>query len=156
MRLLAIAAAAALVTLPVTAQAKTKIGMLDCTIQGGVGKIISSSKAATCTFRPSDNGPVTTYSGRIEKFGLDVGTSGPTLMRWFVLAPTRDAYGPGALAGTYVGPTADASVGVGGGANVLVGGSDRSFTLQPVSVQSQTGVNLAIGVGKFTLEPAAK
>jgi hypothetical protein len=156
MRRLAIAAAAALLASPAAAQARTEIGMLDCTIQGGVGKILSSSKSATCTFHPSDNGPATAYDGRIKKFGLDVGTSGQTFMRWFVLAPTRDAYTPGALAGTYVGPTAGASIGVGGGANVLVGGSEQTFTLQPVSVQSQTGVNLAVGVGKFTLEPAAK
>ena len=68
-----------------------------------------------------------------------------------VLAPTANIYAPGALAGDYIGPSAGASVGVGAGANLLVGGSGSSFTLQPLSVEAQTGLNLAVGVSSFQL-----
>jgi hypothetical protein len=77
-------------------------------------------------------------------------------MQWLVLAPTKSGYGPGALAGDYAGASAEASAVVGAGANVLVGGSDRTFTLQPVSVQGQTGVNVAVGVTSFHLESVLK
>jgi len=47
--------------------------------------------------------------------------------------------------------SAGATVGIGAGANFLVGGSDRAFTLRPVSVEAQTGLNIAIGVSEFQL-----
>jgi hypothetical protein len=37
---------------------------------------------------------------------------------------------------------------------VLVGGSDRTVALQPVSVTGQTGLNLAVGVAELILRPA--
>jgi hypothetical protein len=77
-------------------------------------------------------------------------------MQWLVLAPTKSGYGPGALAGDYTGASAQATAVVGAGANVLVGGSDRTFTLQPISVQTQTGVNVAAGVTSFHLESVLK
>jgi hypothetical protein len=67
-----------------------------------------------------------------------------------VFAPTRDI-GPGDLAGNYGGMTAEAAVGVGGNANVLVGGSNSSIALQPLSLEGQTGLNLAVGVGALEL-----
>ena len=70
-------------------------------------------------------------------------------MVWAVYAATSG--GPAALAGTYAGASAEASVGAGLGANVLVGGSNRTIALQPLSVQGQTGVNLAVGVTGLTL-----
>jgi hypothetical protein len=61
---------------------------------------------------------------------------------------------PGALAGTYAGAGAEATAGVGLGANVLVGGSGKAFSLQPISVEGQVGVNIAAGVTRVTLAPA--
>jgi hypothetical protein len=87
----------------------------------------------------------------VRKFGLDLGTTGTQVMQWAVFAPTSDPFGPGALACDYVGATAEATVGVGAGANVLVGGSNQTFTLQPLSVQAQTGLNVALGVTEFQL-----
>ncbi len=69
-----------------------------------------------------------------------------------MLAPTDDAYEPKALEGTYAGASADAAAGVGGGAQVLVGGGDNSFTLQPVSVTGVKGAGASIGVQTFELE----
>jgi hypothetical protein len=148
-------AVALLVALAVPASSQTRgveLGILDCIIEGGSGFILGSSKDLSCTFRPanSDNAPEA-YFGGVRKYGLDIGTTGTTFMQWIVLAPTANIYAPGALAGDYLGASAGASVGIGAGANLLVGGSGSSFTLQPLSVETQTGVNLAIGVSSFQL-----
>ncbi len=71
-------------------------------------------------------------------------------MVWAVFAPTS-GYIRGALAGNYAGASADIAIGVGLGANVLVGGSHRSFALQPLSVEANTGVNLAAGATDLRL-----
>jgi hypothetical protein len=149
------AAAAALLATPVVAQERTELGMLDCTIEGGVGFIIGSKKELSCVFKPADqNRPAEAYYGTVSKFGLDVGVTGKTLMSWLVLAPTTDPLPAGALSGNYVGASAEASAAIGGGANVLIGGSSKTITLQPVSVQAQTGVNVAVGVSEFRLRMA--
>jgi hypothetical protein len=72
-------------------------------------------------------------------------------MAWGVFAPTN-GYHHGALAGTYVGGSGSASLGVGVGANALIGGSHRSIALQPLSVEGQVGVNLALGVAGLSLQ----
>jgi hypothetical protein len=102
-----------------------------------------------CTFT-SISGFTERYYGTIRKFGLDIGATNRGILAWDVLAPTS---GPkrGALAGDYVGATASATVGVGVGANALVGGFNRSVTLQPLSIQAQTGLALAAGVASLTL-----
>jgi len=106
----------------------------------------------TCMYTPANPGPREVYVGDIAKFGLDLGATSGGQMVWAVYAPTTARYG--ALAGQYVGATAEATVGAGLGANVLVGGSNRTITLQPLSVQGQTGLNVAAGVGALTLRPA--
>jgi len=103
-------------------------------------------------FTPSAPGPREVYSGSITKFGLDIGATTGGEMIWAVYAPSNKRFG--ALAGEYGGASAEATVGAGLGANVLVGGSDRTVALQPVSVQGQTGLNLAIGVAGLQLQPA--
>ena len=69
---------------------------------------------------------------------------------WAVFAPTANL-GPGALNGNYVGATGSATVGVGAGANVLIGGSNNMISLQPVSVEGNTGLNVAAGIGSISL-----
>jgi hypothetical protein len=149
---LAIAAASAS---PAGAQARVEIGLLDCAVAGGVGFIVGSTKDLSCTFSPAGGRPAEPYFGVVQKIGLDIGVTGATLIRWAVLAPTVDAYAPGALAGNYVGVSAEATAAVGLGANVLVGGSGETFTLQPVSVQAQEGLNIAAGFASFQLRTAA-
>jgi hypothetical protein len=149
----AIAATLGLAAIASSAQAApTRVGVLTCEVSGGVGLIITSSKALACTFRPQ-KGAREAYAGTVRKFGLDVGATSGGRLVWAVYAPTR-SWQRGALAGAYTGASADASVGVGGGANVLVGGSNQTISLQPVSVQSQRGVNLALGVSAVELEAA--
>ena len=129
-----------------------KIGTLRCDVSGGLGLIITSSKEMSCFFR-SAHGDREHYYGVIRKFGLDLGATSRGVLAWAVFAPTT---GPrrGALAGDYVGADASVTVGAGVGANALVGGFDRSFTLQPLSVEMQSGVALAAGVASLSLRAA--
>jgi hypothetical protein len=91
------------------------------------------------------------YSGTISKWGVDIGYTGKSKLIWAVFAPTSDVR-PGALEGEYAGATAQATVGVGLGANVLIGGLDKSVALQPVSVEGSTGLNVAAGIGQISLK----
>jgi hypothetical protein len=139
----------------VPAHALTKVGTLDCDISAGMGMIIASQKGVTCTFTPTQGPRPEVYMGSISKFGIDLGATNGGRMVWAVFAPTS-ARLRGALAGSYAGATAEATVGAGVGANALVGGSNRTITLQPLSVQGQTGLNLAVGVGELTLNRAVR
>ena len=146
---------AATVASPVATMAqgeRVKAGTLTCDISGGIGLIIASHKDVTCMFTPAQPGPREVYVGGINKFGLDIGATAGGEMVWAVYAPTTRRFG--ALAGNYSGATAEATVGAGLGANVLVGGSDRTVALQPLSVQGQTGLNVAAGVAELILRPA--
>jgi hypothetical protein len=131
---------------------RTKVGSLTCDISAGIGLIITSKKELTCMFTPSQPGPREVYTGSITKFGLDLGATAGGEMIWAVYAPTNRRLG--ALAGHYGGASAEATVGAGVGANVLVGGSNRTVSLQPVSVQGQAGLNVAAGVAEIDLRPA--
>ena len=146
----ALAAAGAIVE-PALAQEKVKVGALRCDVAAGLGLIIASTKQMECRFT-SAHGRTEHYFGTIQKFGLDIGATNQGTLAWDVFAPTE---GPKrhALAGDYVGVGASATVGAGLGANALVGGSERSFTLQPLSIQTQTGLDLAAGVSSMTLRP---
>ena len=137
---------------PAAAQDRTRVGTLNCDISGGLGLIIGSSKQVQCLFNPSGRGPREAYVGTINKFGIDIGATAGGHMVWAVYAPSSRRYG--ALAGNYGGASAEATVGLGAGANVLIGGSNRTITLQPLSVQGQTGLNVAAGVAGLELRPA--
>ena len=151
MKRLAIAAVAlALSAGAASADGQVQVGRLSCTVDAGIGLILGSSKKVNCTFHQK-NGGTDTYTGEINKVGLDIGFTDTTLIEWLVFAATTDAYAGHALAGTYVGASGEATIGVGLGGNVLVGGLDNSFALQPFSVQAQTGLNLAVGLAGLTL-----
>jgi hypothetical protein len=134
------------------AQDRVKAGTLVCDVSGGLGMIIGSKKGVQCLFNPSLAGPAEGYVGTITKFGLDIGATKAGQMVWAVYAPS--SYGPGILAGVYAGATAEATIAVGLGGNALVGGSNRTVALQPLSVTGQTGLNLAAGVASLELRPA--
>lgn len=131
----------------------TKVGTLDCDVSGGIGMIITSQKQMICGFHGA-SGREEVYAGTITRFGLDIGATTGGQLVWAVFAPSAGWPGPGALAGDYAGATAEATAGVGLGANVLIGGGNRSFALQPLSVQGQTGLNVAAGVANLRLVPA--
>ncbi len=135
--------------LPAAAQDHPKIGVLRCEVSSSLGLIITSSQEMECRFTAA-NGYSEPYFGKIRKFGLDIGATSQGTLTWDVLSATE---GPrkGALAGDYGGVSASATAGAGVGANALIGGSDRAVTLQPVSIQTQTGLNLSAGVASMTL-----
>lgn len=132
------------------AQATVQLGVLQCDISAGVGLIFTQKQTMSCVYQPNNGGPVDNYTGNIEEFGLELGATSGGELTWVVLSAERGVP-QGALAGTYVGLSANASVGAGVGANDLSGGFNRAFILQPYSVQTQTGVNFAAGVAKVTL-----
>ena len=154
-RVLIAAAIATAVAMPAAAfgQAanRTKVGTLACDISAGIGMIVKSKKIVTCMFTPLQPGPREVYAGSIVKFGLDIGATSGGEMIWSVIAPTNRLRG--ALAGNYGGASAEATAGAGLGANVLVGGSNRTVALQPLSVTGQAGLNLAVGVADLRLRP---
>ncbi len=147
------AGVAALAFLKLSAQpslaANVDVGMLTCKVEGGVGFVFGSTKNLDCTFQ-GVNGGKDRYLGTIEKYGIDVGFTGASLMVWTVLAPSLNV-ASGALTGQYGGVSAEATVGLGVGANALVGGSGQAIALQPLSVQGQQGLNIAVGVSALSL-----
>jgi hypothetical protein len=149
-----IAIAAALAA-PALAQQSggTKVGVLTCQTSASIGFIVGSHTKIRCSFAPDNGGPPENYYGSINRVGLDLGVTGGGVMAWGVIAPTN-GWHHGALAGSYGGASGSASIGLGVGANALIGGSHRSFALQPLSVSGQVGVNLALGVAGLTLRSA--
>ena len=141
---LAIASAAS------AAPAGVKVGTLTCNVAGGMGFIFGSSKDVRCSYEPT-KARVEHYSGSINKWGVDIGYTNKSKLIWAVFAPASDVR-PGALEGEYAGASAQATVGVGLGANVLVGGLDKSIALQPLSVSGSTGLNVAAGIGSISLK----
>jgi hypothetical protein len=127
-----------------------RAGVLRCDVSAGIGLIVGSTRTLSCVFEPT-RGRAERYQGRVQHAGLDIGATTRGVMVWGVLASAR--LSPGALAGTYAGAAAEATVGLGLGANALFGGSERGVALQPVSVQAQAGLNIALGVASLTLEP---
>jgi hypothetical protein len=130
-----------------------KVGTLTCDEAGGWGLVLGSSRAVRCTF--DGDGRIEHYQGEINKFGVDIGYKSGGVIIWAVIAPSAHP-AHGALAGHYVGGTASATVGVGVGAHVLVGGFEKSITLQPLSIEGNEGLNIAAGVGELTLRPGER
>ena len=131
---------------------RIRAGVLNCDVSGGIGLIIGSQRQVNCLFSPDTPGPQEGYYGTITKFGLDIGATAGGSMVWGVYMDTTRGYG--FLAGDYAGATGEATIAVGLGANVLVGGSNRTVALQPVSVTGQVGLNLALGVANLSLRPS--
>lgn len=157
MKTAALLAIAMLMAAPAQAQeGGIEFGSLACVIDGGVGFIFGSTKDLRCTFTPANQEfEPENYFGVVSKYGLDIGTTEETYMNWIVLGPSTNIYAPGSLEGDYVGASAEATAGIGAGANLLIGGSGPTFTLQPLSVQTQKGLNLAIGVSRFQLRSSS-
>jgi hypothetical protein len=151
-KFLAAAAAALMLAVPgaAVADAQVKVGVLSCSVEGGVGFIIGSSKDMTCSFK-RDGKKTERYRGNIKKLGIDIGITGRTEIVWLVFSGSSTKYGPGSLAGTYVGGSAEATLGVGLGGNWLIGGSRKGFALQPWSIQGQTGLNYSVAFSGLTL-----
>lgn len=130
-------------------QYTVKTGYLTCHVASGWGFVFGSSRELRCSYT-SNGGRTEYYGGSVSKFGADIGYLKSAVIVWAVAATTNDLKA-GALAGHYGGATASLTLGVGGGANVLVGGFENSIALQPVSFEGQNGLNVAAGVAALTL-----
>lgn len=131
-----------------------RIGYLDCTIGGGLGYVLGSAKDVECVFTSAvGSEPLDRYVGVVRKMGIDVGFTTRSRLVWAVFAPTA-GYHLGSLGGLYQGATAEATVGAGIGANILVGGTSGSIHLQTISLTGQLGLNLAATGTSVTLAPA--
>ena len=150
---MAAVAATALMTIPAMADpaAGVKAGVLTCNVDSGWGFVFGSSKELKCTYAQPNAKPER-YVGTISKFGVDIGYSASGIIVWGVFAPTGDV-APGSLGGDYGGATGGAAVIGGVSANVLVGGFNHSMTLQPLSIEGYTGVNVAAGIAVLNLKP---
>jgi len=129
----------------------TKVGVLTCKTSASLGLLVGSHQKISCSFKPDNGGAPENYAGHINRLGIDIGVKAGGVMAWGVFAPTN-GYHHGALAGKYVGGSGSASLGVGVGANALIGGSHRSIALQPLSVEGNVGVNLALGIAGLSLQ----
>ena len=133
---------------PARADMGVKVGLLTCQVDPGWGLVLGSSRQMRCTYTAGDR--VEHYSGSLAKFGVDLGYLHGGEMVWGVFAPSVDVP-QGALAGSYGGVTGGVTIGVGGDANVLIGGFGRSFSLQPLSVEGDTGLDVAAGIAAMSL-----
>ena len=146
-------AASAISTLA-QAQSRVEVGMLDC--RGSTSSfVVGSVTQLNCMFNPGGGGRPAPYTATMRRVGVDLGFNQQVAVAWAVLAPSRGLphYD---LSGSYAGGAASATVGVGVGANALVGGSGNTFALQPVSLQGQTGLSVAAGVASLELRPGGR
>ncbi|MDE2602301.1 MAG: DUF992 domain-containing protein [Bradyrhizobium sp.] len=130
-----------------------RAGVLECHGGENVGFVVGSVANLQCIFESEGRRP-DPYVATVRRVGLDLGVTGQTQITWAVNAPTSRR-GRGELAGSYGGVGANASIGIGGGGNFLVGGPANSYALQPISVQGQTGLNVAAGIAGLELQPAS-
>ena len=135
---------------PAFSQATIKAGTLTCKGGQGVGLVLGSQKTYSCRYVSVSGNRDEAYQASVSRIGLDLGVTTESVIVWTVLS-SSDKLADRALTGDYVGASADVAVGVGGGANVLVGGSNDGIVLQPVSVEGKTGLNLAVGVAEMKL-----
>ena len=132
-------------------QGLVQVGVLECRGGSSIGFVVGSVTNLGCVLR-IEGMPEDRYIATIRKVGLDLGITQESALAWGVYAPVA-RLGPGDLSGNYAGAQGSASVGVGVGGNVLVGGSDNSIALQPLSVQGQVGLNVAAGLESLELRP---
>jgi hypothetical protein len=125
------------------------VGSLTCHVASGVSFIFGSSRDMNCVFSRPD-GQKENYRGEIKRYGIDIGYVKSAQIIWGVFAPSGNI-APGSLVGTYLGGSANVTAGVGVGANALIGGSSKTISLQPLSLEGNTGLNIAGGIGEIEL-----
>jgi hypothetical protein len=144
----------AMFSAPAAAQAWTQVGTLSCRVDPNIGFIIVGHQPMQCIYNQAPGAlpqvPPQSYDGALNTVGLNVGFSTGSELAWAVFAPTTGV-AAGALAGEYVGVSADVGIGLGAGANVLLGGSNRTIALQPLSLQGSTALNVVAGVSSLKL-----
>jgi len=148
---IALAAALSFPAVAQTPQNWVQAGTLGCRVDPSIGFIIFGHQPMDCRYTPGNQAlPPEGYDGAINTVGIDVGVSAGSVLGWAVFAPTK-GLAAGALAGEYVGVSGDLGIGLGAGANVLVGGSNRTIALQPLSLQGSIAINVVAGLSSLKL-----
>jgi hypothetical protein len=144
----------AMLSSPAGAQNWTQVGTLSCKVDPNIGFIIVGHQPMQCVYNQAPGSlpqvPPQSYDGAINTIGLSIGISAGSVLGWAVFAPTTGVPA-GALAGEYVGVSGDVGIGLGAGANVLVGGSNRTIALQPLSLQGSVALNVVAGLSSLKL-----
>ena len=130
---------------------RVQVGILECRGGASVGFVVGSVTNLGCVLR-AEGLPEDRYVATIRKVGLDLGITQESALAWGVFAPVA-RLGPGDLAGNYAGVQGSAAVGVGLGGNALIGGSNNTIALQPLSLQGQVGLSVAAGLESLELRP---
>ena len=130
---------------------RVQVGILECRGGASIGFIVGSVTNLGCVLR-IEGMPEDRYIATIRKVGVDLGITQESALAWGVYAPVA-RLGIGDLSGNYAGAQGSAAVGVGVGGNALVGGSNNSIALQPLSVQGQVGLSVAAGLESLELRP---
>jgi hypothetical protein len=132
-----------------------KVGVLTCKNipDSNFSLLIHSTTDVECTIEHS--GIEDKYKGEAGvALGVDLNWNRNETLRYTVFA-THGADEPrGFLAGRFTGVKAGASLGMGGGLQVLVGGGKEHITLQPLVLETTTGMSVHGGLGYLYLEPA--
>lgn len=128
-----------------------RAGVLECRGGQNVGFVVGSVTSFECLFQSEGRRPEP-YIATVRRYGVDLGFTDQVRLAWAINAPVG-RIPRGELAGNYGGVGANASVGVGFGGNFLVGGPQNAYALQPISVQGQTGLNVAAGIADIQLQP---
>lgn len=132
-----------------------EVGVLTCEVVPGsrVNLLLRSTADVECRFE--NNGVTEEYQGETGiALGLDLSFRSNEKMMFTVFAASSDI-GPGAkaLGGKYVGGQVSAAAGLGLGAKALIGGGAKSIGLQPLALETSTGIGIAGGLGFLYIEP---
>jgi hypothetical protein len=134
-----------------SAQTRTNVSELECFVAEGTGYIVGSDKDISCTLINPKGEVIEHYIGELKKYGIDIGFTRESILRWSVYVPKEYPYQPGTLAGNYTGASASAALAVGLGASVLIGGLSENYALQPLKANQQEGINIALGITRMEL-----
>ena len=138
------------------AQGGVQVGVLECKVVPGsrVNLLVRSTADVECTY--NNQGTVERYAGETGiGLGLDLSFRQDEQMHFAVIAASNDVNPGGhALAGKYVGGELTATAGVGLGAKALIGGGNNSFSLQPLALETNTGLGASGGLSFLYIEKA--
>lgn len=152
--ILSLALTALISTNQALAEGGIEVGILNCSVVPGsrVNLLIRSTADVECTYE--NDGETETYKGETGiALGLDLSFRNNERMAFTVIAASEDVRpGAKALAGKYVGGQVSAAAGLGLGAKALVGGGAKNIGLQPLAIETSSGIGIAGGLGFLYIE----
>ncbi|MEQ8659975.1 MAG: DUF992 domain-containing protein [Gammaproteobacteria bacterium] len=140
---------------PTQAAAGLEVGVLTCSVVPGsrLNLLIRSTADVKCVY--AKGGATEEYVGETGiALGLDLSFKQDEKMAFTVIAASQDVSpGARALGGRYVGGELSAAAGLGLGAKALLGGGDKNVGLQPLALESSTGIGASGGLSFLYIEP---